>query len=93
MDETIRAIGYITRDNYNSVITVKKIREFYRINPLDNSKINFYWRSLNTLELDGILKRKGNRSPKQFLVLNYFKFFELFHDSYMSQVVTANGAV
>lgn len=93
MEETIRAIGYITRDNYNSVITVKKVREFFDINPLDNSKINFYWRSLHSLELNGILRRKGNKSPKQYLVSNYFKFFELLHDTYMSRVAMVNGIV
>jgi len=31
IDETLRAIGYITRDNYQSLISVKKVREFYEI--------------------------------------------------------------
>ena len=89
MDETIRAIGYITRDNYNSLINVKKIRDFYEIDPLDYSKISFYWRSLQHLEEDGILKRHGSKTPKKYRVLNYFKFFELLHDAYVSRGLRA----
>jgi hypothetical protein len=91
MDETIRAIGYLTRDNYNSLITVKKIRDFYEIDPLDYSKISFYWRSLQSLEDDGVLKRTSSKKPKQYRVLNYFKFFELLHDAYVSRALRAKG--
>jgi hypothetical protein len=91
MDETIRAIGYITRDNYNSLITVKKIRDFYEIDQLNYSKISFYWRSLQHLEEDGILKRHGSKTPKQYRVLNYFKFFELLHDAYISNALRVKG--
>ncbi|MHA1915173.1 MAG: hypothetical protein ACW97V_12480 [Promethearchaeota archaeon] len=85
MDDCVRAIEYITRDNYNTLINVKKIREFYKIDPQDNSKISFYWRCLQSLEKRGILKRIGPKTPKQYRVLNSFKFFELFHDSYINR--------
>jgi hypothetical protein len=85
MDETVRAIGYITKFEYHSLITVKKIRKFNKIEPSDYSKINFYWRSLQTLENDRIVRRFGSNSPKKYRVLDYFKFFNLLHDVYMDQ--------
>ncbi|MFX0024463.1 MAG: hypothetical protein ACFE9S_19250 [Candidatus Hermodarchaeota archaeon] len=85
MDETIRAIGYITKFEYHSFITVKKIRKFNQIEASDYSKINFYWRSLQALEDDGIIKRFGSKSPKKYCVLDYYKFFNLLHDVYVDQ--------
>jgi len=83
MDETIFAIENIIRYKHASLITVKKIRNLYNINPLDSSKINFYWRSLQTLEKTGILKSYGSKNPKKFQVLNFFKFFELFYEVFI----------
>ena len=90
MEDCIRAIEHITRDNYNNLINVKKIRDFFKIDPLNNSKISFYWRCLETLEQEGILKRIGPKTPKQYRVLNFFKFFELFHDSHIHRIMMAN---
>jgi hypothetical protein len=84
MDDTIRAIENIIRYKYTSIITVKKIRNIYRIKPKDSSKINFFWRSLQSLEKIGILKRFGSKNPIKYQVLNYFKFFELFYDAYVN---------
>jgi hypothetical protein len=84
MDETIRAIWYIIRYKYTSLISVKKIRNLYNIKARDSSKINFYWRSLQVLEETGILKRYGSKKPKKYQVRNYFKFFELFYDVYIN---------
>jgi len=84
MDETICAIWDIIRYKYTSLITVKKIRNLYNIKPIDSSKINFYWRSLQALEQTGILKIYGSKKPKKYQVLNFFKFFELFYDAYIN---------
>ncbi|MFW9876804.1 MAG: hypothetical protein ACFFG0_27235 [Candidatus Thorarchaeota archaeon] len=87
MNETICAIMNIIRYEYTSLITVKKIRNLYNIKSIDNSKINFYWRSLQSLEQVGILKRYGSNKPKKYQVLNFFKLFELFHDAYINQAM------
>jgi hypothetical protein len=83
MDETLHAIMYLTKINYNAVISVKRIRELYDIDSLNHSKVNFYWRNLQFLEQIGILKTISTKSPKLYKVCNFFKFFELLHDSYM----------
>jgi hypothetical protein len=93
LDETIRAIGVITKDKYDSLISVKRIRELYEIDSLDYSKINFYWRSLDYLEEHKVLKRFESNVPKKYQVLNFFKFFELLYDVYNNnQVMTAEPA-
>jgi len=84
MDETVCAIWNIIRYKYTSLITVKKIRNLYNIKSRNSSKINFYWRSLQSLEQTGILKRYGSKKPKKYQVLNFFKFFELFYDAYIN---------
>lgn len=84
MDETVCAIWNIIRYKYASLITVKKIRNLYNIKSRNSSKINFYWRSLQSLEQTGILKRYGSKKPKKYQVLNFFKFFELFYDAYIN---------
>ena len=83
MDETIRAIENIIRNKYMSLITVKKLRNLYNIKSIDSSKINFYWRSLQSLEQTGILKRYGSKKPIKYQVLNFFKFFELYYDVFI----------
>ena len=83
MDETIRAIEKIIRYKYISLITVKKVRKLYNIKSIDSSKINFYWRSLQSLEQTGILKRYGSKKPIKYQVLNYFKFYELFYEAFI----------
>ena len=88
IDETIRAIGYITHFEYHSLISVKKIRKLYKIGPSDYSKINFYWRSLDYLEEHKILKRFESNLPKKYQVLNFFKFYELLYDVYNNQIKT-----
>ena len=87
MNETIRAIMNIVRFRYTSLITVKKIRNLYNIKSKDGSKISFYWRCLQSLEQTGILKRYGSEKPKKYQVLNFFKFFELFHDVCINQAM------
>ena len=89
LDETIRAIGIITKDKYDSLISVKRIRDLYKIDPLDYSKINFYWRSLDYLEEHKVLKRFESKLPKKYKVLNFFKFFELLYDVYNNQAEIA----
>ena len=84
MEETIHAIASLTRLNYNNLISVKKIRDFYDIDSINYSKINFYWRNLQFLEQIGILRSINTKSPKIYKVLNYFKFFELLHNSYLN---------
>jgi hypothetical protein len=87
MNETIYAIMNIIRYEYTSLITVKKIRNLYKIKSIDSSKINFYWRCLQSLEQTGILKRYGSKKPRKYKVLNFFKFFELFYDAYINQAM------
>jgi len=89
LDETIRAIGQITRNRYSSLISVKKIREIYEINSTNNSKIGFYWRCLQDLERQGVLKRVGNQLPKKYQVQNYYDFFERLYHSYVNSRVMA----
>ena len=91
LDETIRAIDAITKDNYDSLISVKKIRDLYKISSLDYSKINFYWRSLEYLEEHKVLKRFNTKVPKKYQVLNFFKFFELLYDVYNNQTEIASS--
>ena len=91
LDKTIRAIEVITKDNYDSLITVKKIRELYKVDSLDYSKINFYWRALDYLEKDKILKRFNSKVPKKYQVLNFFKFFDLLYDVYNNQKEIASS--
>ncbi|MFX0004349.1 MAG: hypothetical protein ACFE9J_12770 [Candidatus Hermodarchaeota archaeon] len=91
LDETVRAIGYFTKFEYHSLISVKKIRKLYKIDPSDYSKINFYWRSLQSLEKDRIIQRYGTNSPKKYQVLNFMKFFDLLHDAYIDQVSISNN--
>ena len=90
-DETIRAIGKITRDNYFSIISVKKIRDVYEIDSENNSKISFYWRCLENLEQQGVIKRIGTQLPKKYRVQNYFDFFEKLYHSYVDRRVMAVG--
>jgi hypothetical protein len=93
MDETIRAIVHFIRQNYNAIISVRKIREFYRIDSLNYSKVNFYWRSLQELEEKGILKRINLKVPKEYRIMNYYKFFNLLHYSYLSNVEIAESLI
>ncbi len=87
MNETIYAIMNIIRYEYTSIITVKKIRKLYSIKSIDSSKINFYWRCLQSLEKTRILKRYGSKKPQKYQVLNFFKFFELFYDTYVKRAM------
>ena len=86
LNETIRAIEYITRTNYDIIIDVKKIRAFYDVDTADKSKINFYWRSLQFLEQKGIIELIGNRTPRQYRVINYFELFQLVYNIYQGAV-------
>jgi hypothetical protein len=92
LEETIRAIEVITKDKYDSLISVKRIRDLYKIDSLDHSKINFYWRSLDYLEEHKILKRFESKLPKMYKVLNFFKFFELLYKVYNNQAEIANSS-
>lgn len=78
LDETICVIWNIVRFKYTSLIAVKKIRNLYKIKPRDCSKINFSWRNLQVLEQTGILKMNESKKPKNYQVLNFFKFIERF---------------
>jgi len=89
LDETIRAIGQITRENYSSIISVKKIREIYEIKSTNNSKVGFYWRCLQDLEQQGVLKRFGTQIPKRYRVQNYHDFFERLYHSYVNRRIMA----
>lgn len=91
MDETVRAIGYITKSKYQSIISVKKIRKLYKIDYSNYSKINFYWRALQTLEKNRIIQRYGSNSPKKYRVLNFLKFFNLLYDAYINQARKAKN--
>jgi hypothetical protein len=51
---------------------------------MDSSKVHFYWRSLQALEETGVLMRYGSQKPKKYQVRNFFKFFELFYDTYIN---------
>ena len=82
LDDTIHAIEWITRKNFNVLISVKKVREFYLGDPSDHSRTNFYWRSLQYLERKGILECVRTQNPKQYRVFNFFKLFELVYDVY-----------
>jgi len=92
IDETLRAIGYITRDNYQSLISVKKVREFYEIDSTNYTKVNFYWRCLNYLEENRIITRVGTSVPKRYRVFNFYKFFDLLYHSYLNRVELATSA-
>jgi hypothetical protein len=85
MNEIIIAIGNLINFKYTSIISVKKIRNLYEIEPIDSSKINFYWRGLQSLEQSGILKRYGSKRPKKYQVLNFYKFFELLYNAYVDR--------
>jgi hypothetical protein len=87
MNETVCAIGNIIRYEYTSLISVKKIRNLYSIKSIESSKINFYWRCLQSLEQTGILKRCGSKKPRKYQVLNFFKFFELLYDAYINKAM------
>jgi hypothetical protein len=93
MDDTVWAIVHFIRESYNSIISVKKIRDFYRIDSLNYSKINFYWRSLQELEEKRILKRINSKIPKQYRVLNYYKFFNILQYEYVINVQEAEALV
>jgi len=85
MNEIIVAIGNIINFEYTSIISVKKIRNIYGIEPIESSKINFYWRCLQSLEQSGILKRYGSSRPKKYQVHNFYKFFELLYNAYVNR--------
>ncbi len=91
LDETIRAIGVITKYKYDSLISVKRIRDLYKIDSLDYSRINFYWRALEYLEEHKVLKRFQSKLPKKYQVYNFFKLFELLYDVYNNQAETAKS--
>ncbi len=93
MDDTIRAIMHFVRESYSSIISVKKIRDFYQIDSLNYSKINFYWRSLQELEEKGILKRVNSKIPKLYRVLNYYEFFNILQDSFVDNLQMAEALV
>ncbi len=86
LDDTIRAIEFITRMNLNTFISVKKIRKFFHIEPSHHVEINFYWRSLQDLERKGILECLGTYKPKRYRVINYFKLFDLVYHVYQKEV-------
>lgn len=89
LDEVIRAIGKITRDNYFSLISVKRIREVYEIDSINNSKVGFYWRCLQDLERQGVLKRVGTKLPKKYRIQNYYNFYERLYHSYVNRRLMA----
>ena len=93
MDDTIRAVMHFIKDSYTSIISVKKIRDFYHIDSSNYSKINFYWRSLQELENKGVLKRINSKTPRMYRVLNYYEFFNLLQDSYINNVQMIEAVV
>ncbi len=89
LEETIHAIGQITKDNHNSLISVKKIRDVYEIKSKNCSKTGFYWRCLQNLERQGVLKRVGTQIPKKYRVQNYYDFYERLYHSYVNRRIMA----
>jgi len=43
--------------NGNSIISVKRLRNFHKIDSTDRSRINFYWRWLRFLREKGFIKK------------------------------------
>ncbi|KKM14442.1 hypothetical protein LCGC14_1706040 [marine sediment metagenome] len=62
LQDTLKAIYSFT----TSLITVRRIRTYLRIQGSDRSKISLISRSLKLLEDGGFLKIKGSRSPKNY---------------------------
>ena len=62
LQDTLKAIYSFT----NSLITVRKVRKYLRIQGSDRSKISFISRSLKLLEDEGFLKISDSRSPKNY---------------------------
>lgn len=63
--ETLEAINKLIDNNVYRVDT-KRIRRCNHIRSSDRSKINFIWRSLETLKVEGILEINGSYHPKTY---------------------------
>ena len=63
--ETLEAINKLIDNNVYRVDT-KRIRRCNHVKSSDRSKINFIWRSLEYLELEGILEINGSYHPKTY---------------------------
>ncbi|MHA1670979.1 MAG: hypothetical protein ACTSV5_10465 [Promethearchaeota archaeon] len=63
--ETLEAINKLIDNNIYRVDT-KRIRRCNHIRSSDRSKINFIWRSLEYLNVEGILEINGSYHPKTY---------------------------
>ena len=63
--ETLEAINKLI-DNKVSRVDTKRIRRCNHIKSSDRSKINFIWRSLEYLKVEGILEINGSYHPKTY---------------------------
>ncbi len=68
LTETIEAINNYIEKNIK-VIYTKSIRTYHDIKSSNRSKINFIWRSLKYLEIQGILRVSGATSPKKYEII------------------------
>ena len=68
LKEITDAMEYLFSRN-GSTINVKKIRRFNKIKSKDRSRINFYWRWLETLESEGYIEEDEETSPKRFKIM------------------------
>jgi len=63
--ETLEAINKLI-DNKIYRVDTKRIRRCNNIKSSDRSKINFIWRSLEYLKVEGILEINGSYHPKTY---------------------------
>jgi hypothetical protein len=67
LKETIKAINKLIQKGQKFVDT-RTIRRINKISSSDRSRINFIWRSLETLEEDGYLEVDGRSHPKLYVI-------------------------
>ncbi len=53
--DVINSINYLVKEK-KSIIDIKRIRKYFKIEPSSRSKISFYWRILGYLENLGYLE-------------------------------------
>jgi len=63
--ETLEAINKLI-DNKVYRVDTKRIRRCNNVKSSDRSKINFIWRSLEYLKVEGILEINGSYHPKTY---------------------------
>lgn len=70
VEEVANAINLLIERNKNGNIFIRtrQIRKICNIDSKNRSKTNFFWRSLEKLEHEGILELNGNSRPKTYKV-------------------------